>query len=159
MINSTSSILNSSHLTDPSLTSIISFITDALSISFTLIESYHSYLYTVLIFISTILTSFWIVAQSRQFRPLTDIRLRPETLTLYFTTGLSCSKALHINLTNLALNWTTNGAKSDKGLLIYCVFALEHSILSSMLFSKQHTLVHNYIHSIKVHHKRSNNIV
>ncbi len=65
-------------------------------------------------FISTILTSFWIVTQSNQFLPLRDIGLRQETLLTYFTTGLSCSKALHIHWTYLAFNWTANGADSDK---------------------------------------------
>ncbi len=58
MINSTSSVLNISYLTDPSLTSVISFTTGALSISLTITESHHSSLSTFLSFMSTILTSF-----------------------------------------------------------------------------------------------------
>ncbi len=96
MMNSTSSILKISHLALPSLTSIISLKIQTMSISLSLIVSYHSP-YTCFTFILIILIS---CAKSRQFLPLRDIGFRQASLVTYFSVELSCTTALHINFKN-----------------------------------------------------------
>ncbi len=102
MINSTSPILNISHLTHPSLTSTISFTTDALSISFTLTDSYHSSLYTfltflynrpIILFISRRLFRHWWLP--KHFISLTYLTFRFEIIWFILHYGI-CVRTWHL---------------------------------------------------------------